>query len=229
MTGEPHSGADSVALREVLRRMRFAMRRIRAAVARTTKASRHSRALLEGPFIVLDEIAMDVESTLSRVARERLGGSPPHEPTLRKLAASGAAKEFGKSYYYAVTTLLRLEGEPGVFVSELLAARELHQILAQEPAPSFADIPAKLTIALARKHIVSTAEHSESEVGNVIALALFAAMLWLLADRNVGLDEDALTSAMDIARGLESEIVAAVAAENEAAIGRLYVDFAPHV
>lgn len=234
----PHP--DPLPLREALRGLRHGLRRSRRALREGVplEALPGPAALLAGPVLEsLDTLAGGLDAAGTDLARRLLGGDAHHVPPFDVLAADPHREELlAEAAYAALRGALLRMGDGEAFVSEAAARRAVQAVggtgAGAEPSRLAADLALRLIDAQVIRDLAPVPS-LRVEASRAPAVAVVAALLWLMADRRdagPGLDSDAaLDAATDLAVALAGEIAPAVAGRDIGALAALLDQFAPHV
>lgn len=227
---------DPLPLREILRGLRHGMRRSRRSLREADPSSvlpgpaaAMARPVLDG----LDVLAETIDAAGTDLAKRLLGGEAHRVPDFASLVSDPGHEEIlAQAIYAALRGALQRMGDGDAFVSETAARRARASVLGVGPSHGEAEAAADLALALAVGRVVrDVAPNPGLRVPSdrVAALAVAAAVLWLLADRE-GADADgALDAATDIVVSLADEVAPAVTTRDRARLARVFHEFASHV
>lgn len=185
----------------------------------------------------VDHVAGQINALAAGLSHRLLDAGPvERSPTLEEIVArADPALSFAAAAYRGTTRALRLLGACDGLVSETRAAEAFHAALQETgPGDRYA-LAAAIADGFGRRHVVvnvlalpETAPEGLSDV-EIGRLAIFAVMLWLLADR-LPEDEDPdglLAAACAMARALSGEL--SRAGWTREAVGALLRAYAEHI
>lgn len=227
---------DPLPLREILRGLRHGMRRSSRSLREAdptsvlpAPAAAVARPLLDG----LGTLAETIDTRGTDLAKRLLGGEAHRVPSFAVLVGGPGQEELlSQALYAALRGALQRIGDGDAFVSEAAARRAGASAAGAGMAQGETETAADLALALSESRAVrDVASNAGLRVppDRVAALAVAAAMLWLLADRD-GADADgALDAATDIVVSLADEVAPAVVAHDRDRLSRFFREFATHV
>ena len=228
----PHP--DPMAVRDVLRGARYVLRRLRASIQETLPVAALPRPAAEFADVAMREmraLTTTFDAAVSSLARRVLGGSRPQVPSLHEMAQADDGTEFATSFYDGVDAFLRRLGLQHMLISESAAKRAYLQSM-RAAHSSDAALAADLTLRLLREGVLRGEVTDSLTVlsrAELRAVAVFAAVLWLLSERPEAEDRAAMVAAQDLSLGLKGEIASAYAAGDAHALQALYESFASNV
>lgn len=227
---------DAMPLRDALRGLRYVVRRGGETLLDTMPVSSLPRPAADLAGVVLrevGEIAKGVDDVASGLARLALGaGDKSPEPLQQLTAKPGAEDEFAKGIYSALRSVLRRLNAPSSYVSETAARSAYLTLLPEQRLSPAADLASALSLALMKAKVIrgTSADDAAHVPGNALEqTAIFAVMLWLQSSRSETEDEDALSSATDLAKALALETANAFRNLDGKRLQALYTEFSPHV
>jgi len=225
-------------LREALRAFRHGMRRSRRFLHETVPmeglpepAAQIAGNVLQG----LDRFAKGLDHATTEVARRFLSDSPHTVPALSDFGKGPESTEiFAEALYSALRSILQRMGDNDAFISEASLRRVYAESAAvdpdrwrEHPADAAADMTLRLLDAPVLRDVAPELEAYRGE--RVAPVAVFAALLWLMADRSEEDADEALASAADLAVVLADEITLAAEISDRQSLSALFAQFAPHV
>lgn len=230
---------DPLPLREILRGLRHGMRRSRRSLREADPSSvlpgpaaAVARPVLDG----LDVLAETLDAAGTHLAKRLLGGEAHRVAAFASLVSDPGHEELlAQAIYAGLRGALQRMGDGDAFVSEAAARRaraSVVGVVGVGPTPGEAEIAADLALALAEGRVVrDVAPNPGLRVPSdrVAALAVAAAVLWLLADREGADAESALDAATDIVVSVADEVAPAVATRDRARLASVFHEFASHV
>lgn len=233
----PHP--DPMPVREALRVLRHGFRRSRKVLRETVPvealpepAAQFAKGVLSG----LDRLAGEVDQATTQVARRLLSDGGHPVPALQDLSHGPEAEVvFAEALYSALRSVLRRFGDPDAFVSEAVARRAYVASAAanagfrdEHPDEVAADLVLRL---LAAQVVRGLSPEIEADLGQDAAgpVVVFAALLWMMSDRDEQHAEEALEAAADLSVALAPEIAAAASARDRGRLAGLFEQFASHV
>ncbi len=232
MTILPPFPPDPMPLREALRGLRHVMRRGGESLRDTVPVGslpEPAQAIAGAVLREVGQIARSVDLVASGLAKRVLGGTAPAAPPLGDGAGGEAA--FAAAAYAALRAALRRIGAAETFISEV-AARSAYRALGSAGGREAARLGADLTLCLIAARVVREADAAPDArlPGPAIApVAVFAVVLWMLADRAEHDGEAALDAAIDLSIAIAADIRAAAQAGDAARLTALFAEFADHV
>lgn len=227
---------DPLPLREALRAFRHIVRRGGRTVRETvgpgllpTPAADVAEALLQEAR----HAARSVESAVSGVAKSVIGQRPGPAISLDRMhEVPDAERRLAASTYAALRAILARLGVTSAFVSEAAARQVFAGIAARGPSRSGGELATDLIFALLDQRVIrGLAPTTPVGLGgtSVEAVAIFALVLWLQADRSEEEDEAALDSATDLAAALAADVSAAILARDHPRLAALQDRYSSHV
>ncbi|MFD1881564.1 hypothetical protein [Paracoccus pacificus] len=234
---------DPVPLREALRGLRHALRRGGRTVADTVPlsampapAAKLAQALMRRG----EEIASGIDTTTSMIARTLLPADRMDAPTLALFIQGGrdADGSFAAVSYDALSDVLTQIGAGESFVSEAAAQQVWTAFSADAPLAAtgaksaLAKEAARLSVMLLNARVIRdvklapATDRQDLTAEAVAPLAIFALMLWLLADHDGRDDAAALKSAVEVSARISADISRAASVGNTARLAQLLGEFA---
>lgn len=238
----PHP--DPLPLREVLRGLRHGLRRSRRALRDAVPSGGFPgpAGLIAGPVLEgLDTLASGLDAAGTDLARRLLGGGAHRVPAFDVLLADPDQEDaFAEAAYAALRGALSRMGDGDAFVSEAAARGAFARDgWAEAEVP---DAAADLALRLLDAQVVRDVAPSPTlrvPIRDVPAIAVAAALLWLMADRQDGasgadaefptVPDAALDAATDLAVALAPRVIAATSARDASRLAAVLGRFAPHV
>lgn len=227
---------DPLPLREALRAFRHIVRRGGRTVRETVGPGLLPAPAADVAEAILQEArqaARSVESAVSGVAKSVIGPRP--EPAIaldRMHTVPDAERRLAASTYAALRAILGRLGVASAFVSEAAARQAFAAIAARAASRSGGERATDLIFALLDQRVIrGLVPAPAGGLGGASgeAVAIFALVLWLQADRSEEEDEAALDSATDLAAALAAEVSAAVMARDHARLAALQDKYSSHV
>lgn len=227
---------DPLPLREALRALRHIVHRGGRTVRETIGPGVLPAPAADVAVALLDEArhaARTMESAVSDVAKSVIG--PRAEPALsldRIGDVPDAERRLAASTYSALGAILARLGVTSAFVSEAAARQVYAAVAARTPVRTGADLAGDLMLALLDARIIrGIGPGAAAGPGGASpeAVAVFALLLWMQADRSDADDEAALDSATDLSAALAAEISAAVVLRDRQRLANLQAKYASHV
>ena len=222
-------------LREALRGLRHVLRRGGGLLADTMSVDVLPQPVADLAGAILRDmggLARSVDEVASGIAKSVLGaGDPPTIGLAEFGLLQNADARFGEAVYVALQSVLKRLGAAEVFVSEAAARKVFGPAMAAD-ASSVAGAAASLTLALLSARVIRDAQtHAAAQVPEAALqpVAIFAVLLWLQSARSDPENEAALDAATDLAVALTTDVAAACADHDLAALALLYEKYAPHV
>lgn len=227
---------DPVPLREALRGLRHVLRSGGETLAQAVPLEslpQEAAALTRGAMKTADGIARRIDHTASQMAHRFLCPLAPDDATLQNLMKRGlsAADDFGVLSYEGLALILKEIGPRQAFISEAGARRAWLHVAGSDPQRDPATLAAALFVALREQKVLRDVEAEPAgalEPGEVVPVAIFALLLWLLTrpDGASTLEQSltqsrALTRAQTIAR----DIARAASVGNTTRIAELFAQF----
>jgi hypothetical protein len=227
---------DPVPLREMLRGIRFMVKRGGEALRSRATADRLPKPAADIANAVLDEmmgLGHRVNAQVSVLAKSMIGTEPDSDIMLEDLSATEApANLFAATLYPAMKLATARMSLTGAFVSEAAARKAFAETVTSQKHVSGAHMAATLTFALIdapvlQGHITSANPLLNGEEAK--AVAIFAVLLWLQSPREEADQEMALMSAVDLSGIFAKQIVTACGTRDAAALALLYAKYADNV
>jgi hypothetical protein len=224
---------DPMPLREALRGLRHVLRRGGESLRETVPVGSLPGPAADVAGKVLHhvgQVARKVDSVASDIAGRMLGVADA--PPAPDLAGPVDAGGFAAAVYAALRVVLARMGVADAFVSEV-AARDAPGAAYADPVDADeAARAAGLMLALLAGQVVrDVVPGAQSDIAPVAVppVAVFAVMLWLVADRSQDGGEAALQAAADLALAMAPDVAAAAGARDAGRIAALLAEFRPHV
>ncbi len=227
---------DPMPLREVLRGLRFLLRRGGETLVDTMAMETLPKPAADFAGAVLQKVgglARNLDQMASGFAKSVLGGTEPHAVTLDDLSFSGdEGAAFAAAMYVALRAVLRRLGAPGVFVSEAAAKNAYGKATEPPGAVALTHFAADLTIDLLDARVLrgATAEEAALVAGSALEpVAIFAVLLWLQSSRSDDDNEAALDAATDLGVAVAADVAKVCASRDLGQIAALYAKLVAHV
>lgn len=250
-------GPETAPIKDALRGLRHALRRGRETLEGSVPASLPAPASAVARSLLKDigHIARGIDHVAYGVAVSVFGTTSAEAVRMDDLTASEDSRiRFSGACYEALKHVLRRLGEARPLVSEAAvqraAARLAGELITGGPAGGLAsgvpedsagghepdagamETAATFTLALIAEHPIRNASLPASATLPREALepvAVFAAVLSLLAEEDASGRGDIVASAADLSMALSDEIAAACKAGDRAELAALYRKYAAHV
>ncbi|MBB1250008.1 MULTISPECIES: hypothetical protein [unclassified Rhizobium] len=227
---------DPVPLREMLRGIRFMVKRGGEALKSRATTERLPKPAADFANAVLDEmmgLGHKVNAQMSVLAKSMIGTEPDSDILLADLAAQEQpATLFAATIYPALKLAAARMCLSGVFVSEAAARKAFLATVDASRHLSGADVAAALTFALIDAQVLQgpVISGDPSLSGHeATTVTIFAVLLWLQSPRDEADQEMALMSAIDLSQVFARQIVTACAARDAGALSALYAKYADNV
>lgn len=226
---------DPIPLREVLRSIRFMVKRS----GETLKASatpqhlpKPAADLANTVIVELMGLGHRLNARASVMANSVIGAETNTEILLDDLTGRESADSlFAATVYAAMKVALARMKISGVFVSETAARRAFSSVQSSQPS-SGPHLAASLTFALIDGQFLRPPLVNDGRLladRAVIPVAVFAVLLWLQSRRQEDDQEAALLSAVDLSLILAAQIVEGCQTRDHDAVGALYGRYAANV
>lgn len=227
---------DLMPLREVLRGLRFMLRRGGETLAETIAMETLPKPAADLAGAVMREVgglARNVDQVASGLAKSVLSGKEPHSVTLNDLSATpDEGARFAAAMYVALGAVLRRLGAPGVFVSEAAAKNAYGSNTLRSDSATTSIFAAHLTLDLLDARVMrgATADEAARVAGSALEpVATFAVLLWLQSSRSDEDNEAALDAASDLAVAVAADVARVCSSRDIGQIAALYAKLVAHV
>lgn len=236
MTSPRPNLIDPVPLREMLRGIRFMVKRGGEALKSRATADRLPKPAADFANALLDEmmgLGHKVNAQVSVLAKSMIGAEPDSDILLADLTTQEEpAALFAATVYPALKLVTARMSLSSVFVSETAARKAFAQTIATSTASSGAGMAAALTFAMLDTEVLQGRVTSETRIltgEEATAVAVFAVLLWLQSPRDDADQEMALMSAVDLSQVFAKQIVTTCKARDAGAMAALYLKYTDNV
>mgnify|MGYP000211563005 CR=1 FL=1 len=236
MLSPKHIRLDPVPLRELLRGIRFMVKRGGETLKANATAQRLPKPAADLANVVIDEVmglGHKVNARASNLAKSMFGTEPDTDIMLDDLTAQGESEKlFAATVYAAMKIVLARMDVSGMFVSEAAALNAFAAERKKDRHESVTQLAAALTLGLIDNHVLQGRMANSGRLAAdaaVVPVAVFSVLLWLQSPRSEEDQEAALVSAVDLSLLMASQIEQGCRMRDIEAIAALYGKYAANV